>query len=70
MTLDGYVEYPKRDYCRAAHCPVQGMLDKEKVASDRYEKLRSICQTDCLQTSHAFHKWLNEQGYVIVKPVK
>jgi hypothetical protein len=70
MTLEGYVEYPKREYCRAAKCPVQGMLDEEQVNSERYEKLRVICQTDCLQTSHSFHKWLNEQGYVIVKPAK
>ena len=70
MPLEGFVEYTKREYCRAAKCPVQNMLDEESVGSQRYEKLRIICQTDCLQTSHAFHKWLNEQGYIIVKPVK
>ena len=70
MSLEGYVEYPKREYCRAAKCPVQVMLDEEKVGSERYEELRVICQDNCLETSHSFHKWLIEQGYTIVKQVK
>ncbi|MEA5077009.1 MAG: hypothetical protein VB013_00435 [Anaerolineaceae bacterium] len=70
MPIEGYVEYPKREYCRAAQCPVQSLLDLETPNSERYEKLRVVCQTGCLQTSHSFHKWLNEQGYVIVKPAK
>lgn len=68
MALEGYVEYPKRLYCREAKCPVQSLLDEQKPDSEQYNKIRVICQTDCLQTSHSFHRWLNENGYVIVKP--
>jgi hypothetical protein len=70
MPIEGYVEYPKREYCRASKCPVQSLLDEETPSSERYEKIRVICQTECLRTSHGFHKWLNEQGYVIAKPAK
>jgi hypothetical protein len=69
MALEGYVEYPKREYCRAAACPVQSLLDAEEAGSPRYEQTRIICKTNCLQTSHGFHAWLNEQGYIIVRPV-
>lgn len=68
MSIEGYIEYPKREYCRVAKCPVQMLLDEEEAGSERYEKIRAICQTNCLQTSHSFHKWLIEQGYLIIKP--
>ncbi len=68
MPVDGYVEYPKREYCRAVKCPVQSLLDDEQPNTSGYEKVRAVCQSGCLQTSHSFHKWLNEQGYIIVRP--
>ena len=68
MAIEGYVEYPKRLYCRAAKCPVQSLLDEQEPNSEQYNKIRVICQTGCLETSHGFHRWLNENGYVIVKP--
>ena len=68
MAIDGYVDYKKREYCHAIQCPVQALLDGEEVGSKKYEEIRKICQTDCLQTSHEFHKWLDDQGYIIIKP--
>ena len=68
MTFEGYVEYQKREYCRVAKCPVQALLDDEAPGSAKYEQTRKICQTDCLETSHAFHKYLIDQGYLIIRP--
>lgn len=70
MALEGYVEYKKREYCRVVQCPVQLLLDEAENGSGQYEKIRKICQVGCLQTSHGFHKWLIEEGYIIVKPEK
>jgi hypothetical protein len=50
------------------HCPVQTVLDEQEQGSDTYEKVRLVCQTGCLQTSHAFHKYLIEAGYIIIRP--
>jgi hypothetical protein len=68
MAFDGYIEYQRREYCRVVHCPVQTVLDEQEQGSDTYEKVRLVCQTGCLQTSHAFHKYLIEAGYIIIRP--
>jgi len=65
--LDGYVEYQKREFCRVVSCPVQNLLDGETQGSIKYNQIRLICQDDCLQTSHAFHKYLIDNHYQIIR---
>ena len=67
-SIPGYADYPKREYCRAVECPVQVKLNREIEGSPAYEALRKTCSTACVHTTHEFHKWLIEQGYLVVKP--
>jgi hypothetical protein len=68
MAFDGYVDYAKREYCRVAKCPVQDLLDGEESGSEKYNKIRRVCQVGCLETSHSFHKYLIDAGYIIIRP--
>jgi hypothetical protein len=67
-SIEGYVDYAKREYCRAVPCPIQTLLDQAGEGTDRYASIRAICKDDCLHTTHAFHSWLIKQGYLIVRP--
>jgi hypothetical protein len=67
-SIEGYVDYKRREFCHAIECPVQSLLDQEERGSVRYEFTRQICKTDCLHSCHEFHAWLNDQGFVVVKP--
>lgn len=67
-SIEGYIDYQRREFCHAIECPVQSLLDQEERGSDRYEFIRQICKTDCLHSCHEFHAWLNDQGFVVVKP--
>lgn len=69
-SIEGYIDYTKREYCRAIQCPVQVLLDQEKEGSDRYEFIRGICKSNCLHTTHEFHAWLIKQEYLVVRPAK
>jgi hypothetical protein len=69
-SIEGYLDYTKREYCHAVKCPIQALLDGEVVASEKYESIRGICKTACLHTTHEFHAWLIEQGYLVVRPAK
>jgi len=70
MTLEGFVEYKRREYCNDIKCPVQVELNKQKEGSPEYEKTRKTCASGCLYTTYQFHHWLIDKGYLIVKPVK
>ena len=63
-----YVEYKKREYCNDVKCPIQLLLNKETEKSPKYEEIRAICASDCIHTTHQFHKWLIEKGYLIFRP--
>ncbi len=67
-SIEGYTDYKRREYCHAIDCPVQLLLDQEEQGSQKHELLRSICKDNCLHSCHEFHIWLNQQGFVIVKP--
>jgi len=49
-------------------CPIQLLLDKEVEKSPKYEEIRAICASHCLHTTHEFHHWLIQKGYLIVRP--
>jgi hypothetical protein len=68
MAIPGYVDYQRREYCKAVKCPVQLELDAAEQGSDEYEKIRSRCSTACVHTTWEFHHWLIENGYEVVKP--
>jgi hypothetical protein len=68
MTLEGYVEYQRREFCKDVKCPVQMELNSRAEGSAAYEQTRKKCSNACLYTTWQFHHWLIEKGYLIVKP--
>lgn len=68
MDLDEYIDYQRREYCKALPCPIQTLLDGESEASSRYEQIRAICKDHCLHTTYEFHHYLIKKGYLIIRP--
>lgn len=68
MSIKGYVDYKRREFCKDVKCPVQLELETQKQGSEGYEKIRKICKTDCRHTTYQFHHWLTEKGYLIIRP--
>ena len=68
MTIAGYSEYKRREFCMDVKCPVQLELNFLEPNSEVYESIRQTCKTDCKYTTWEFHHWLIENGYLIVKP--
>jgi hypothetical protein len=68
MSIEGYMDYQRREFCKDVKCPVQMELDAQEPDSDEYEKIRSICKGNCRYTTYQFHHWLIEKGYLIVRP--
>ncbi len=70
VSIPGYVDYKRREFCKDVKCRIQLELEKYKEGSEEYEKIRNICKTDCIYTTYQFHHWLIEKGYLIVRPEK
>lgn len=70
MSLEGYVEYQRREYCRDLPCPLQALLDAETEGSVKYDQIRNVCKTACIHTTYEFHHWLIQKGYLLVRPVQ
>ena len=68
MTIEGYIEYQRREYCNDVKCPVQMDLNAQAAGSDEYERIRQTCRSGCLHTTYEFHHWLIDKGYLIVRP--
>jgi len=68
MSIEGYVDYKKREFCNDVKCLVQLELNSKKQDSKEYENVRQICRTDCRFTTWEFHHWLIDKGYLIVRP--
>ena len=68
MSIVGYADYKRREYCKDIDCPLQILLDKQESNSDEYEEVRQICKTKCIHTTYDFHHWLIEKGYLVVRP--
>ena len=64
------VPYQQRECCRDARCPLQLELDARAPGSQDYERIRTVCQTDCRHTAYEFHHWLVDKGYRIVRPAQ
>ena len=70
MPIDGYAEYKRREFCKDVQCPIQLQLEQKEEGTDDYEKTRAICKNNCVFTTHQFHRWLIDKGYLIVRPEK
>ncbi len=68
MTIPGYVDYQRREYCKDIRCPVQVLLDQQAPDSAGYTEVRNICTGHCIHTTYEFHHWLIEKGYLVVRP--
>ena len=68
MSIDGFINYKRREFCNNVNCPVQVELNRLVSGSEEYEQVREMCRTDCKYTTYQFHHWLIEKGYLIVKP--
>ena len=68
MSIRGYADYQRREYCKDIGCPVQSLLDKQAAGAPEYDEVRGICQKHCIHTTYEFHHWLIEQGYLVVRP--
>jgi len=51
MSIEGYVEYKKREFCNDVMCPVQLELNACKPGSEEYEKNKTNLR-EGLQTYH------------------
>lgn len=70
MSIDGFTEYQRREYCKDIACPVQTLLDQQPAGSATYDHVRGICVAHCIHTTYEFHHWLIEKGYLVVRPAK
>ncbi|MCK4765921.1 MAG: hypothetical protein KAW12_27220 [Candidatus Aminicenantes bacterium] len=70
MSITGYVDYQRREYCRDIKCPVQLKLEQQQPGSAGYEEVRQTCKTGCIHTTYEFHHWLIEKGYLLVRPAE
>ena len=68
MSIEGYIDYQRREYCKDVKCSTQLQLEALPQGSEEYEQVRGSCRSNCLHTTHEFHYWLIEKGYLIVRP--
>ncbi len=67
-SIDGYLDYKRREYCNDVKCPIQVLLNNEAEKSAKYAEIRAICTSDCIHSTYEFHHWLTEKGYLVVRP--
>jgi len=68
MSMEGFTEYKRREFCNEVQCPVQMKLNQLAEKSEEYEKIRRTCSSACVYTTWQFHHWLIEKGYLILMP--
>lgn len=68
MAIEGFREYRKREFCNDIKCPVQIELSRHPQGSEEHERIRSACKDGCRHTTHEFHYWLIDRGFLIIKP--
>jgi len=70
MTINGFIDYKRREYCNDIKCPVQMLMNSKENDAEEYNMLRSICKSNCLHSTYEFHHWLIEKGFEVVRPEK
>ena len=68
MSIKGYVDYRRREFCHDVKCPVQMDLNAQEQASEEYEKIRQICKESCRYTTYQFHHGLIDKGFLVIRP--
>jgi hypothetical protein len=68
MSIKGFSEYQRREFCNDVKCPVQMELKLLAEKSAAYERIRKMCSMACCYTTWQFHHWLIEKGYLILRP--
>jgi hypothetical protein len=68
MPIEGFVEYKRREYCNDVECPIQMIMNQKDQDSAEYNELRDICREHCLHTTYEFHHWLEDKGYLLLRP--
>jgi hypothetical protein len=68
VSIKGYIDYQRREFCKDVKCPVQLDMDAKEQGSEEYEAIRQICKTNCRYTTYQFHHWLIDKEYLIVRP--
>lgn len=68
MSIEGYIDYKRREYCKDIKCPVQLDIDAREEGSEEYERIRAICKNECIHTTYEFHHWLINKGYLVIRP--
>ena len=69
-SIEGYVDYQRREYCKDIQCPVQADLEMQEPGSEPYDTIRAVCKNKCIHTTYEFHHWLIEKGYLVVRPAE
>ena len=68
MSIKGFIDYKRREFCNDVMCSIQIKLNKTRSGSEEYEDVRKTCSKNCVYSTWDFHHWLIEKGYLIVKP--
>ena len=68
MSIEGFIDYKRREFCNNVMCKIQVKLNKLVYGSEDYEEFRKTCSEGCIYSTWDFHHWLIEKGYLIVKP--
>jgi hypothetical protein len=68
MSINGYIDYQRREFCKDVQCPLQMDLEVQQQGSEAYEKIRQGYNTNCRYTAYQFHHWLINKGYLVVRP--
>jgi hypothetical protein len=67
VTIPGFIDYKRREFCKDLPCPIQVQLDRVEEGSAEYEQLRDICKSHCIHTTYEFHHWLIQHGFEVVR---
>lgn len=67
MSIKGYVDYKRREYCNDVKCQVQLLLNEQDEGTSGYESIRERCRASCMHTTYEFHHWLIDKGFLIIK---
>ncbi len=67
MSISGYIDYQRREFCKDIKCSIQLDLDAQQEGSQEYEKIRRICKESCKYTTYQFHHWLIQKRYLIIR---
>jgi len=51
MSIEGFIDYKRREFCNDVECSVQVELNKLASGSEEYEQVRKTCRTGCRYTT-------------------